>query len=261
MQANNLSENISDDSVKTRIEGRNPVLEALKSGRTIEKILVQKGLTDGSIIKIISMAREKKIIVQEVLKQKLDDLSLVRKHQGVIAFASVKEYVDVDYILNKAISNKEIPFIVILDEITDPNNFGAILRTVDATGVHGIIIPKRRSVGLTATVSKVSAGAMEYVDVARVSNLSQTIDKLKKNGLWIVGADMSGDKYVYDIDLSIPLALVIGSEGRGIGRLIKEKCDFLVKIPMKGQVSSLNASVACGIMAYEVLRQREYDGF
>ncbi len=254
---NELSE-IKDDIVETHLEGRNSVLEALKSEREIEKILIQKDLNNGSIGKIVTMARKKSIIIQEVVKQKLDALSSTRNHQGVLAFVSVKEYVDINDILNKAYSNEEMPFVIILDEISDPHNLGAILRTADASGAHGVIIPKRRSAGLTPIVSKVSAGAIEYVDVAKVSNISQTIDKLKKEGLWIVSADMSGENYLYNADFNIPLALIIGSEGKGVSRLIKEKSDFLVKIPMEGRITSLNASVACGIMAFEVLRQRKF---
>ncbi|NLY44324.1 MAG: 23S rRNA (guanosine(2251)-2'-O)-methyltransferase RlmB [Clostridiaceae bacterium] len=240
-----------------RLEGRNPVLEALKAGREIDKILVQKGEREGSILKILAMAKEKKIVVQEVEKAKLDSLSSTRAHQGVIAFVAAHEYVEVEDMLSNAKDRREDPFIIILDEVTDPHNLGSVLRTANAVGVHGVIIPKRRSVGLTAAVAKASAGAVEYVPVARVSNLAQTIDKLKKEGLWIAGADAQGKQAFYEADLKGPVAIVIGSEGEGIGRLVKEKCDFLVNIPMKGQISSLNASVAAAVLMYEVVRQRE----
>jgi len=246
----------SPEEAAERIEGRNPVIEAIRADRAINKIFVSKGEKEGSIKYIIALAREKGIVVQEVDRSKLDTLSITRAHQGVIAFAAAKEYVDVDYILEAAASAGEAPFIIILDEITDPNNFGSILRTADAAGAHGVIIPKRRAIGLTATVSKASAGAAEYVPVARVTNLGQTIDYLKKNGVWIVGTDLTGEKPFYDSDLKGPIALVIGSEGEGMGRLVKEKCDFIVNIPMKGHVSSLNAGVAAAIVMYEILKQR-----
>lgn len=237
------------------IEGRNPVLEALKSGREIDKLFVQKGVGEGSIRQIIAIAREKKILIKEVDKAKLDALSATRNHQGVIASAALYKYYDVDDILNIAKEKGEDPFVVILDEITDNNNLGSILRTADAAGVHGIIIPKRRAVGLTPAVAKISAGAIEYVPVAKVTNLNQTIEYLKKAGLWIVGAEMSGETY-YDKDMTGPVALVIGSEGEGLGRLVKENCDFLVSIPMKGKISSLNAAVSAAIILFEIQKQR-----
>lgn len=238
------------------IEGRNPVLEALKSGREIDKIFIQKGAGEGSIRQIIAIAREKNILIKEVDKAKLDNLSVTHNHQGVIASAALYKYYDVDEILDIAKEKNEDPFIIILDEITDNNNLGSILRTADAAGVHGIIIPKRRSAALTPVVAKTSAGAIEYVPVAKVTNLSQTMEYLKKQGLWIVGAEMSGDTY-YEKDMTGPIALVIGSEGEGIGRLVKENCDYLVKIPMTGKISSLNAGVSAGIIAYEIFRQRQ----
>lgn len=240
-----------------QLEGRNPVLEALKSGREIDKILVLKGQREGSIKKIISLAREQKIVVQQVEKPKLDKISSTGAHQGVIAFVAMRQYVDVEDILSKAEERNEEPFVILIDEITDPHNLGSILRTANAAGAHGVIIPKRRTVGLTAVVAKASAGAIEYVPVAKVANLAQTIDLLKEKGLWIVGADMSGEHNFYKADLKGPIGLVIGNEGKGIGRLVKEKCDFLVKIPMKGEIESLNASVAGAIIMYEILRQRE----
>lgn len=238
------------------IEGRNPVLEALKSGREIDKIFVQKGANEGSIRQIIAIAREKNLLIKEVDKVKLDNLSVTHNHQGVIASAALYKYYEVEEILQIAKDKNEDPFIIILDEITDNNNLGSVLRTADAAGVHGVIIPKRRSVALTPVVAKTSAGAIEYVPVAKVTNINQTMEYLKKQGLWIVGADMAGAPY-YQKDLTGPVALVIGSEGEGIGRLIKENCDFLVKIPMSGKISSLNAGVSAGIIAYDIFRQRQ----
>ncbi|AFS79286.1 RNA methyltransferase, TrmH family group 3 [Gottschalkia acidurici 9a] len=240
---------------ENNIEGRNPVQEALKSGRNIEKILIAKGASEGSINKIIGMAKDRKIIIQYVERAKLDNMSDTKSHQGVIAIASAYSYKTVDDILSLAEGRNEDPFILILDEIEDPHNLGAIMRTAESAGVHGIIIPKRRSVGLTAIVSKTSAGAIEYIPVAKVSNISSTIEELKRKNIWIYGAHMEGN-YYYEQDLKGPIALVIGSEGKGISRLVKEKCDFLIKIPMRGKVSSLNASVAASIITYEALRQR-----
>lgn len=239
-----------------KIEGRNPVLEALKANRPINKILVARGEREGSVIQILALAREKKIVLQEVDKGKLDSLTSTHAHQGIIAFVAAKEYVDVDDILEEAATKGEAPFIIILDEITDTNNLGSVLRTANAVGAHGVIIPKRRAVGLTAAVSKASAGAVEYVPVARVTNLTQTIEYLKKQNIWVVGTDASGDKAFYESDLKGPIALVIGSEGEGMGRLVRESCDFLVNIPMRGQISSLNAAVAGAVVMYEILRQR-----
>lgn len=243
-------------SAEDRIEGRNPVMEALKSDREIDKILVQQGERHGSIVKIIAFAKEKKIVVQEVARQKLDALSAIGNHQGIIAFAAMHQYVEIDEILSKAAKKEEPPFVIIAEEITDPHNLGSILRTANAAGAHGVIISKRRSVGLTAAVAKASAGAVEYVPVAKVTNLSRTIEQLKKQGIWIVGTDTQGEQYLYQADLKGPIGLVIGSEGKGMSRLVKEKCDFLIKIPMKGEIDSLNASVAGGVVMYEVLRQR-----
>ncbi|MFZ5966812.1 MAG: 23S rRNA (guanosine(2251)-2'-O)-methyltransferase RlmB [Bacillota bacterium] len=239
-----------------RIEGRNPVLEALKSEREIDKILIAKGAEQGSINKIAAIAKDRGIPVQYVERQKLDKMSESRAHQGIIAYVAAYDYVSVEDILENASRKGEAPFVIILDEIMDPHNLGSIIRTADAAGAHGIIIPKRRAVGLTATVAKSSAGALEYVPVAKVSNLVQVIELLKQKGLWIVGADMDGEKTFYDSDLTGKIALVIGSEGQGVGRLIKEKCDFVVNLPMKGKVGSLNASVAASILMYEVVKQR-----
>ena len=240
-----------------KIEGRNPVLEALKAEREIDKILIAKGAEQGSVQKIIGVAKDRGILIQYVERQKLDQLSETHAHQGIIAFVAAYRYVEVEEILDKAAQKQEAPFVVILDEITDPHNLGSILRTANAAGVHGVIIPKRRAVGLTAVVAKTSAGAIEYVPVAKVSNIAQTIEYLKEKGLWVVGADMDGQSTYYEQDLTGNMALVIGSEGQGIGRLIKEKCDFIVRIPMKGQLSSLNASVASSLMMYEIMRQRD----
>ena len=239
-----------------RIEGRNSVLEALKAGRTIDKILVVKGEREGSIKQILGLARELKIVIQEVERSKLDMISTTQSHQGVIAYAAVKQYVELDDILKIAEEKNEPPFIILLDELSDPHNLGSILRTADATGAHGVVIPKRRSVGLTATVSKASAGAIEYVPVARITNMVQTIEYLKSKNIWVVGTDLTGEKSFYNSDLRGPIALVVGSEGEGIGNLIKQKCDFMVNIPMKGSISSLNAGVAAAIVMYEILRQR-----
>lgn len=240
-----------------KLEGRNPVLEALKAERTIDKLLVQKGRIEGSILQIIAMAKEKGIVVLEVEKSKLDELSSAGSHQGIIAYVSQYNYVEVEDILDNAKKKDEQPFIVILDEITDPHNLGSVLRSANASGVHGVIIPKRRAVGLSSVVAKSSAGAIEYVPVAKVSNIVQTIEYLKKQNIWVVGTDADGEKVHYESDLKGPIAIVIGSEGEGIGRLVKETCDYLVKIPMKGEITSLNAGVAAAILMFEVVRQRE----
>ncbi|NLD50153.1 MAG: 23S rRNA (guanosine(2251)-2'-O)-methyltransferase RlmB [Clostridiaceae bacterium] len=239
-----------------RLEGRNPVLEALKSDRTINKIVVSKGDKEGSIRQLIAMAREKGIVVQETDRSNLDKVSLTHAHQGVIAYVSVKDYVEVEDILESAVSKGESPFIIILDSITDPQNLGSILRTADAVGAHGVIIPKRRAAGLNSVVSKASAGAVEYVPVARVTNIVQTIEFLKKNNVWVIGTDHSGREPFYETDLKGAVALVIGSEGEGMGKLVTESCDIVVNIPMKGKISSLNAAVAGAIVMYEISRQR-----
>lgn len=238
------------------IEGRNPILEAMKSGRAIDKILVAKGDKQGSVVKIISDAKKQGIVVQEVERAKLDAVSSTKNHQGVVAYAAAVSYVSVEDILERAKEKGESPFIVIADEITDPHNLGSLLRTANAAGVHGVIIPKRRSVGLSSVVAKTSAGAVEFTPVAKVSNIASVIDKLKKENVWVVGADMSGEKTIYNHDFSGAVAIVVGSEGNGISRIVKEKCDFLVQIPMRGEITSLNASVAGALMIYEVLRSR-----
>ncbi len=237
--------------------GRNSVIEVLKSGRTIEKILVQKGSVEGSIKKIFGEAKAKGIVLQEVEKQKLDEICGMERHQGVVAYTAAKEYVTVDEILNDAKAKGEDPFILILDNIQDPHNLGAIIRSAHNAGVHGIIIPKRRAVGLTSTVSKSSAGAIEYMKVAKVPNISQTIEYLKGKGIWVACADMDG-QIIYQDNLKGPIGIVIGSEGEGISHNVKNKCDFVVSIPMYGKVTSLNASVAASILVYEVVRQRHF---
>ena len=238
------------------LEGRNSVLEALKSGRSINRIYVAKGDREGSVNQIIAMARQSHLLIQEVDRVKLDAMSQTHAHQGVIALAAAKDYVEVDDILASAAASGKPPFIIILDEITDSYNLGSILRTANAAGAHGVIIPKRRAVGLTSAVSKASAGAIEYVPVARVTNIVQTIENLKKQNIWVVGTDSSGDKSYFERDLTGSIALVIGSEGEGMGKLVRESCDFIVNIPMLGQISSLNAAVAGAIVTYEILRQR-----
>ncbi|WP_418791401.1 23S rRNA (guanosine(2251)-2'-O)-methyltransferase RlmB [Phosphitispora sp. TUW77] len=239
------------------ILGRNPVMEALKSGRQIHKVLVAKGAGKGSIVEIISRAKKARVPVQEVERNALDNMTGGQNHQGVVALVPAMEYVDVEDILEAARQKGDPPFILVLDEIEDPHNLGAILRTADAVGVHGVIIPKHRATGLTGTVSKASSGAVEYVPVARVVNLARTLEMLKKEGLWVVGADIDGEVIWQSKGLSGALACVIGGESRGISRLIKEKCDYIVSIPMKGQVNSLNASVAAAVLCYEILRQKE----
>ncbi len=238
------------------LEGRNPVIEAIKAGRSIDKILIAKGEREGSIVYLAALAAEKKIVLQEVDRAKLDRMSVTGSHQGVIAFASVKEYVEVDDILDIAAEKGEDPFILILDGITDTNNLGAILRTADACGVHGVIIPKRRAIGLNAAVAKASAGAVEYVPVARVTNITRTIEYLKSRNIWVAGTDSAGDKPFHEADLKGAIAIVIGSEGEGMHRLVADACDFIIRIPMKGHVNSLNSSVATALVMYEVLRQR-----
>ncbi|GFN36567.1 23S rRNA (guanosine(2251)-2'-O)-methyltransferase RlmB [Tepidimicrobium xylanilyticum] len=237
------------------IIGRNPVLEILKSDKEIEKILILKGDLKGSISKIVSIAKDRNIPIQQVDKNKLDNLAKGGSHQGVAALTSSYTYSSIEDILSKAEKLKESPFVVLLDGIEDPHNLGAIIRTAECAGVHGVIIPKRRAAQVTVTVYKSSAGAVEHMLVAKVSNLSNTIDILKEKGLWVYGADVDGENYYFDMNFEGPIALVIGSEGKGLSRLVKEKCDFLVKIPMFGNVSSLNASNAASILIYEVVEQ------
>lgn len=237
--------------------GRNAILEAMKAERSIDKLFVIDGKHDGPLKKIVAEARKRSIFTQFVSKDKLHDLTGTTKHQGVVAFAAAYNYVEVDEIIARASEKGESPFVLILDSIEDPHNLGAILRTANIAGVHGIIIPKRRAVGLTATVAKTSAGAIEHTPVARVTNIARTIDELKKQGMWMACADMDGD-IMYNVDLKGSLGIVIGSEGEGVSRNVKEKCDFICKVPMKGDITSLNASVAAGILTYEALRQRDY---
>lgn len=238
------------------IEGRNAVIEALRAGRTIDKIYIAKGDVDQTLGHIASKARSAGIVVVEADRRKLDAMSQTHAHQGVIALCAVKEYCTVADILAVAEARSEPPFIIVCDEISDPHNLGAIIRSAECAGAHGVIIPKRRSAGLTAIVDKTSAGAAEHVAIARVPNLSAAISELKKSGLWVYGAAAEGASPMWQTDLTGPVCLVIGSEGDGIGRLVRENCDFLVSIPLKGQISSLNASAAAAVLMYEVLRQR-----
>ncbi|EPZ38008.1 MULTISPECIES: 23S rRNA (guanosine(2251)-2'-O)-methyltransferase RlmB [Anoxybacillus] len=237
------------------IIGKNPVLEALKSGREMNKIWIAEGSQRGQMQPIIQLAKEMGITVQYVPKKKMDQLS-EGNHQGVIAQVAAYRYYDVDDLFKKAEERGEAPLFIILDELEDPHNLGSIMRTADAVGAHGIIIPKRRSVGLTATVAKASTGAIEHVPVARVTNLARTVDELKDRGVWIFGTDAKGNEDYRQLDGVIPLALVIGSEGKGISRLLRDKCDVLVRLPMVGHVTSLNASVAASLLMYEVYRKR-----
>ena len=237
------------------IEGRNAVMEAFRSGKTIDKLFVLKNCQDGPVNSILREARKHDVIVSFVAKERLDQMSKTGKHQGVIASAAAYEYAEVEDILNLAREKGEPPFIFLLDNIEDPHNLGAIIRTANLAGAHGVIIPKRHAVGLTATVAKTSAGALNYTPVAKVTNLGATMEELKKEGLWFVCADMGGTT-MYDLNLTGPIGLVIGNEGDGVGRLVKEKCDYVASIPMKGDIDSLNASVAAGVLAYEIVRQR-----
>ncbi len=237
------------------IEGRNAVIEAFRSGKPIDKLYVLDGCKDGPVMTIIREAKKTDTIIRYVDREILDRLSKTGHHQGVVANAAAYDYAEVEDILNAAREKGEPPFIFILDGIEDPHNLGAIIRTANLAGAHGVIIPKRRAVGLTATVAKTSAGALNYTPVAKVTNLSATIEELKKEGLWFVCADMGGET-MYNLNLTGPIGLVIGNEGEGVSRLVKEKCDYVASIPMKGNIDSLNASVAAGVLAYEIVRQR-----
>ena len=237
------------------IEGRNAVMEAFRSGKTIDRVYVLKGCQDGPINSILREARKHDTLVNFVAKERLDQMSETGKHQGVIASAAAYAYAEVEDMLKQAEEKGEPPFLFLLDDIEDPHNLGAIIRTANLAGAHGVIIPKRRAVGLTATVARTSAGALNYTPVAKVTNLSATIEELKEKGLWFVCADMGGTT-MYDLNLTGPIGLVIGNEGDGVSRLVKEKCDFVASIPMKGEIDSLNASVAAGVLAYEIVRQR-----
>ena len=237
------------------IEGRNPVMEAFRAGKPIDKLFVLDGCQDGPVRSIIREAKKHDTLIQFVTRERLDQMSETGKHQGVIAYAAAYEYAQVSDILENARTKGEPPFVFLLDNIEDPHNLGAIIRTANLAGAHGVIIPKHRAAGLTATVAKASAGALNYTPVAKVSNLGSTIEELKKEGLWFVCADMGGE-VMYRLNLTGPIGLVIGNEGNGVSRLIREKCDYIASSPMKGDIDSLNASVAAGVLAYEIVRQR-----
>lgn len=238
-----------------QIEGRNAVLEAFHSGKCVDKLFILDGCQDGPVRTIAREARKTDTIINYVTKERLDQLSETRAHQGVIAQVAAYEYSTVDEILARAEEKGEPPFLVLLDNVEDPHNLGAIIRTANLAGAHGVIIPKRRAVGLTSTVAKTSAGAINYTPVAKVTNIAKTIEELKEKGIWFVCADMGGET-MYDLDLTGPMGLVIGNEGEGVSRLVREACDFTASIPMKGDIDSLNASVAAGVLAYEIVRQR-----
>ena len=238
-----------------QIEGRNAVLELLESGKDINKILIEKGEKHGSINKIIAKAKEKKIIIVEKEKKQMQEMAQTENYQGVIAIVPPYEYCEIEDILEEAKKRKEDPFVLILDGIEDPHNLGSIIRTAETAGVHGIIIPKRRAAAVNSTVNKTSAGAVEHMKIARVNNITDNIKKLKEEGLWICGTDINTKTYYYDQDLTGPIGIVIGNEGQGMSEKVRKNCDFLVKIPMKGKVTSLNASVSAGIIIYEVLKQ------
>lgn len=247
--------NFDNESKNNIICGRNPVLEAVRSGREIDRLLIAHGVTGGSVTAIIAKCNAKGILIKEVSPQKLDFYCGGANHQGVAVMFATQEYCSVEDILEVANERNEKPFIIICDEIEDPHNLGAIIRSAEACGVHGVIIPKRRSASLNATVAKSASGALEYMKVARVTNISNTIDFLKEKGIWVFGADMDGQDYT-DVDFNTPCALVIGNEGNGIGTLVAKKCDGIVSLPMNGKINSLNASVAAGVLMYEVVRKR-----
>ena len=255
---NNKYEDNSAFEDGLQLEGRNPVMEALNHNKPIDKIIVKKGAIEGTLKVIVAKAREKGIVVQEVDKEKMSLISKSNNNQGVIALCPAHEYCELSDIIKNARNKGEDPFIIICDEITDPHNLGAIIRTADAVGAHGVVIPKRRAVGLTAIVSKTSAGALEFVPVARVTNIARAVDELKKENIWVACADMKGKEY-FNQDLKGAIALVIGSEGSGVSELVRKKCDFTVGIPMYGKISSLNASVSAGLIMYEVVRQRKFN--
>lgn len=247
---------MENEEYNDQVEGRNAVLELLESGRDINKILIANGEKHGSIHKILAIAKERKIIVTEMERNKLNQIAQTPNNQGVIAIVPPYDYCEVDDILEEAKRKNEMPFILILDGIEDPHNLGSIIRTAETAGVHGIIIPKRRAASVNSTVSKVSAGAVEYMKIARVNNINETIRYLKEQDVWICGTDMDTNTIYTKQDYKMPIAIVIGSEGFGMSRLVKENCDFLVKIPMKGKITSLNASVSAGIIMYEVVKKR-----
>ena len=241
-----------------QVEGRNAVLELLESGKNINKIYVTKGEKHGSILKIIAKAKENKVIVVEKDKRQMEEMAQTENYQGVIAIVPPFEYCEIEDILDYAKSKNEPPFILILDGIEDTHNLGAIIRTAETAGVHGIIIPKRRAASVNSTVSKISCGAVEYMRIARVNNITDNINTLKKNGVWVCGTSISADKYYFNQDLTGPIAIVIGNEGKGMSNLVEKNCDFLIKIPMMGKIESLNASVSTGIVLYEALKQRNF---
>lgn len=249
-------ENKEEKRFDDQIEGRNSVLELLESGKDINKIYVTRGERHGSINKILGIAKERKIIVVEKDKRQMDEMAQEENYQGVIAIVPPFEYIEIQDILQEAVERKEDPFVLILDGIEDPHNLGSIIRTAETAGVHGIIIPKRRAVSVNSTVNKASAGAVEHMKIARVTNISDAIEELKQAGLWICGTDINSEKYYYNQDLTGPLGIVIGNEGKGISAKVKKNCDFNVKIPMQGKVTSLNASVSTGIIVYEAVKQR-----
>lgn len=248
-----MSEEIKVENLM--VEGRNAVIEAFRSGKPVDKLFVLDGCQDGPVRTIIREAKKHDTIINFVTKERLDQISETKKHQGVIAYAAAYEYSEVEDMLELAKKKGEDPFLILLDNIEDPHNLGAIIRTANLAGAHGVIIPKRRAVGLTATVAKTSAGALNYTPVAKVTNLAKTVEELKEKGLWFVCADMGGES-MYRLNLTGPIGMVIGNEGDGVSRLVKEKCDFIASIPMKGDIDSLNASVAAGVLAYEIVRQR-----
>ena len=244
------------EEIEGQLEGRNAVTEALRSGRTIDKVFIADGETDRSLQRLAAQAKDAGAVVVPVDRRKLDAMSVTRAHQGIIALAAAHDYATVDEMLEEAAARSESPLLIICDELTDPHNLGAIMRSAECAGAHGVIIPKRRSVGLNATVAKASAGAVEYMKVARVTNLNQTIKELKEKGVWIFGTAAEGSVPMYKADLTGPAAIVIGNEGEGLSQLVRKNCDMLVNIPMKGQISSLNASAAASILLYEAVRQR-----
>ncbi len=248
-----MSEEIKVENLM--VEGRNAVIEAFRSGKPVDKLFVLDGCQDGPVRTIIREAKKHDTIINFVTKERLDQISETKKHQGVIAYAAAYEYSEVEDMLELAKKKGEDPFLILLDNIEDPHNLGAIIRTANLAGAHGVIIPKRRAVGLTATVAKTSAGALNYTPVAKVTNLAKTMEELKEKGLWFVCADMGGES-MYRLNLTGPIGMVIGNEGDGVSRLVREKCDFIASIPMKGDIDSLNASVAAGVLAYEIVRQR-----
>lgn len=257
VEMENRKRNFSENEFNDQVEGRNAVLELLESDRDINKIYISDGEKHGSINKIIALAKEKKVILNEISRAKLSQMAQTENHQGVIAIVPPFNYCEIEEILDLAKNRKENPFVLILHGIEDPHNLGSIIRTAETAGVHGIIIPKRRAATVNSTVAKVSAGAVAHMKIARVNNINDAINTLKENDIWICGTDMNTDKYYYDEDFTGGIGIVIGSEGYGMSRLVKENCDFLVKIPMKGKITSLNASVSAGVVVYEVVRQRE----